>query len=96
MYGPTTITTKGQVTIPEEIRRLLNAHPGDKAIFTPVPHKNQVLVNIVSNQNAVEELYGSLHVPGIKYVPLSKIRSKVYKEVGKHYQQKTKEYGHSR
>lgn len=28
-----TVTTKGQVTIPAEIRRLLEVEPGDKVIF---------------------------------------------------------------
>jgi antitoxin PrlF len=28
-----TVTTKGQVTIPAEIRRLLDVEPGDKVVF---------------------------------------------------------------
>ncbi len=28
-----TVTTKGQVTIPSEIRRLLEVEPGDKVVF---------------------------------------------------------------
>lgn len=77
MYGPTTITTKGQVTIPEAVRFLLNAQPGDKAIFTPVPAKKQVVVEVISTKNVVEELAGSLHRPGMKYVPINVARKKV-------------------
>ncbi len=29
------ITTKGQITIPQEYRKILDIHPGDKVIFEP-------------------------------------------------------------
>ena len=81
MYGPTTITTKGQVTIPEEVRLFLNAQSGDKALFMPVD-KKRFVVDIISTKNVVNELFGSLNPTGkIKYVPLSVIRKKI--KIGK-------------
>lgn len=77
MYGPTTITSKGQVTIPEEVRLLLNTQPGDKFLFTPNASKKQFVVDVISAKNVVEELAGSLYRPGMKYVPINIARKKV-------------------
>lgn len=77
MYGPTTITTKGQVTIPGELRLLLNTHPGDKLLFNSTTNKKQFVVEIVSTRNSIKELAGSLHRPGMKYVPINVARKKV-------------------
>lgn len=77
MYGPTTITSKGQVTIPEELRLLLNTKPGDKFLFRPTKTEKQFVVDIVSSENIVEELAGSLHRPGMKYVPINIARKKI-------------------
>lgn len=77
MYGPTTITTKGQVTIPEEMRLLLNTQPGDKFLFSPTLNKKQFIVDVVSTKNVVEELAGSLYRPEMKYVPINIARKKV-------------------
>jgi antitoxin PrlF len=34
-----TLTTKGQATIPSEVRKALSLHPGDKVLFEIVDHK---------------------------------------------------------
>jgi len=39
----TTITKKGQVTVPAEIRRILNIAVGDKVYFTEVEKKREKL-----------------------------------------------------
>jgi AbrB family looped-hinge helix DNA binding protein len=39
----TTITTKGQVTVPAEIRKMLNIAVGDKVYFTEVEKKRERL-----------------------------------------------------
>ncbi len=55
-----TITNKGQVTIPKDIRLLLEVKPGDRVSFEKVaPEKKQVTVRIIPGRT-VEELYGSL------------------------------------
>lgn len=77
MFGPTTITTKGQVTIPEEVRLLLNAQPGDKAIFTPVPAKKKVVLEVIPTKNVVNKLYGALHRPEMKYIPINIARRSI-------------------
>ncbi|OGK37164.1 MAG: hypothetical protein A3J62_03025 [Candidatus Buchananbacteria bacterium RIFCSPHIGHO2_02_FULL_38_8] len=60
MNGITTITTKGQVTIPEPIRRALHVKIGDKVSFTHVaPTYREVVIKIIP-ATVVENLSGSL------------------------------------
>ena len=69
----TTITTKGQVTIPEAIRTALGASVGDKVAFFDILHdKKEVTIKIVPSQS-VEELYGSLKT-SVGYIPHDKAR----------------------
>ena len=60
MNGLTTITTKGQVTIPEAVRRVLQVKIGDKVSFTKVfPSHKEAVIKIIP-VNIVEQLQGSL------------------------------------
>lgn len=52
-----TITTKGQTTIPAEIRALLNLHPGDRINFV-IDESGRVYLQPLNIQ--VEELSGYL------------------------------------
>lgn len=84
MNGLTTVTTKGQVTIPEEIRRALGVKVGDKVYFSEVfTDKKQILVKIVP-KNAVEKLYGSLKSKE-KYIDFEAVREKSGKMLAKKY-----------
>lgn len=70
----TTISTKGQVTIPDYIRTQLNIKPGDKAHFI-VHNQNQGELYLkVVKPTPLSELAGSLHIPGMKYIPIDKAR----------------------
>jgi len=64
------ITSKGQVTIPKEIRSLLN---------TDVVEFDLIEGNIVIRP--VESIGGSLSKYARKYVPLKRIRDKVWGDV---------------
>ena len=55
-----TITSKGQTTIPKEIRELLNLHPGDRLDFL-VEVDGRVYVQPINVE--VESLKGILHRP---------------------------------
>jgi antitoxin PrlF len=52
-----TVTSKGQVTIPKKIREFLNVRTSDKVIFTPV-EDGKVL--ITARQKPAYELFGML------------------------------------
>lgn len=56
----TTITSKGQVTIPEDIRLVLQVKTGDRVSFEGiVPERKQATIRIIPGE-IVEKLYGSL------------------------------------
>lgn len=79
------VTTKGQATIPEEIRQLLNIQVGDRVIFKePDREKKQVVVELISKKDIVEELYGSLK-SSVPYVNIKTVRKKVGLLLGKKY-----------
>lgn len=80
----TTITTKGQVTIPEVIRSALGASVGDKVAFTDVTkNKRQVTIKIIPSRS-IEELYGSL-ASSVPYIPHEKARRIAARALGKRY-----------
>ena len=87
MYGITSMTSKGQVTIPEAARKLLGALPGDKFLFDDVdPKTKKGTFKVISSKNVVGELFGALNPDGkIPYVPLHIARQKAGCLLGKKY-----------
>lgn len=80
----TTITTKGQVTIPEAIRSALGASIGDKVAFTDVAKdRRQVTIKIIPSRS-IDELYGSL-ATSVPYIPHEKARKIAARALGKRY-----------
>ena len=63
----TTLSTKGQVTIPKKIRDSLKLHTGDK-IEIIVTEKREAIIRPVSKK--VDDIFGKLHKPGRKAVSL--------------------------
>jgi AbrB family looped-hinge helix DNA binding protein len=59
-----TITSKGQTTIPADIRAFLKVGAGDKLLFIPQPDGKVLLT---SKTLDVRELYGCLPKPKKKY-----------------------------
>jgi len=62
-----TLTTKGQVTIPKEIRESLKLHTGDK-IEIIVTEKREAIIRPISKK--VDDIFCKLHRPGRKAVTL--------------------------
>jgi len=65
-----TLTSKGQTTIPKEIRDGLGMKPGDRMTFTLMP--DATVVMRVKNKS-VCELAGMLHKKGRKPVPVEQL-----------------------
>lgn len=63
----TTLSTKGQVTIPKKIRDSLKLHTGDK-IEIIVTEKREAIIRPVSKK--VDDIFGKLHKPERKAVSL--------------------------
>ena len=62
--SPTTITQKGQVTIPAPVRRLMRVKPGDQVEF--VVEKNKEITVKPAKRFDIMSLYGSLK-PKVKF-----------------------------
>jgi len=65
-----TLTSKGQTTIPKEIRDELGMKPGDRMTFTLMP--DATVVMRVKNKN-ISALAGALHKKGRKPVPVEQL-----------------------
>jgi antitoxin PrlF len=69
-----TITTKGQTTIPKEVREKLNLRPGDKINFV-VESNGRVYIQPLNID--VEELSGILYKPGRKVVSIEEMNQTI-------------------
>jgi antitoxin PrlF len=70
MTAKSTLTSKGQTTIPKEIRDELHMKAGDQMTFTLMPD-NTVVMRVKSR--SIEDLGGLLHKKGRKPVPLEQL-----------------------
>ena len=70
MTTDATLTSKGQTTIPKEIRDSLGMKPGDRMTFTLIPDST-VVMRVKSK--SVTELAGMLHKKGRKPVPIKQL-----------------------
>lgn len=66
-----TITSKGQTTIPKEIRDGLGLKPNDQVQFTLLEDGTVIMR---AKRRSVREAYGILHKRGRKAVPLSDMK----------------------
>ena len=73
-----TLTTKGQVTIPKEIRESLNLRTGDK-IEIIVTADRKAVIRPVSKK--VDDIFCKLHRPGIKPVPVEDMDAAIKKRM---------------
>jgi antitoxin PrlF len=72
-----TLTRKGQVTIPKEIRESLGLEEGDRVFF--VQRGNEVVLKVL--QGTILDLKGSVSVPSPQ--DFDEVRRKVKKKVGR-------------
>ena len=73
------ITSKGQTTIPKEIRDYLHIQPGDRVDFV-VGKDGRVSLEPATLD--IRELEGVLHRPGMKVVSDAEIKAAVRKRFG--------------
>ena len=70
MTTTATLTSKGQTTIPKEIRESLGMKPGDRMTFTLMP--DGTVVMRVKNKS-ITQLAGILHKKGRKALPIEQL-----------------------
>jgi antitoxin PrlF len=69
-----TLTSKGQTTIPKEVRNFLKLHPGDRLEFILEQNGTVILRPATLDIN---DLKGTLHRPGMKPVSVSAMSSAI-------------------
>jgi antitoxin PrlF len=70
MTTDATLTSKGQTTIPKEIRDSLHMKTGDRMTFTLMPDAT-VVMRVKSK--SLSELAGKLHKKGRKAIPVEQL-----------------------
>lgn len=70
MTTAATLTSKGQTTIPKEIRESLGMKAGDRMTFTLMP--DGTVVMRVKNKS-ITQLAGMLHKKGRKAIPIEQL-----------------------
>jgi len=73
-----TLTSKGQVTIPKEVRSSLQLHTGDKIEFV-ITESREALMRPVTKK--VDDVFGRLHRPGRKPVSIENIDAGIRKKM---------------
>lgn len=69
-----TMTSKGQLTIPKEVRNSLNLHTGDRVAFI-VQDDSEALLRPVTK--SVDEVFGCLHKPGQPHKTVKQMKAAV-------------------
>ena len=83
MHFITSITSKGQVTIPRHVRRDLNITAGDKVYVQSYSAEKQEISLKVVPQQSLEQLYGALEQKQADYIPIEKARDIAHKALAK-------------
>jgi AbrB family looped-hinge helix DNA binding protein len=89
MIYTSVVTSKGQMTIPQEVRNLLGIEQGDVVTIKIQSRDEKKLVLEASGvENAINKLHGALGGEDVKYVPLDQVRKAVGKKLGDKYKAK--------
>jgi bifunctional DNA-binding transcriptional regulator/antitoxin component of YhaV-PrlF toxin-antitoxin module len=83
-----TVTSKGQLTLPSAFRHASKIKPGHKIIISAHPTKKHHYTLAVSQKVpriSLDQAFGALYRPGMKYVPIEVAREIAGKELGKKY-----------
>ncbi len=84
MTGISTVTTKGQVTIPQDLRLLLGIGPGDSVFFEADPKEKTVEIKKTSHRTIVDKTYGSLKT-NMPYEDINIVRQKAGEIYGRKF-----------
>ncbi len=73
-----TITTKGQITIPKDVRESLSLKTGDKLEMIVTDNKEAIIRPI---SKSVEEVFGMLHNPEQKTITVQEMNDAIRKRM---------------
>ena len=75
-----TLTSKGQITLPKEVREHLHVTEGDRVDFV-IDEDGKVVLQPARSR--LEDLWGMLHDPGRKKVSIEEMDEAIEREHGK-------------
>ena len=76
------LTSKGQVTIPKQVRDSLQLHTGDKVEFV-ITEKREALLRPITKK--VDDVFGRLHKPGRKPVSIEKMNDGIRHKIQENF-----------
>lgn len=87
MLYKSTVTSKGQMTLPHEIRKALDIKQGDLITIKVQSLTNKRLtLEAAGVTKTIGKLFGALGDENTEYIPLEKVRKITGKKVGGRYQ----------
>lgn len=69
-----TMTSKGQITVPKDVREDLGLVPGSKVMFVKLPNGQY---NVVPRTGRIQDLFGMLHQPGVPAMTIEEINDAI-------------------
>lgn len=69
-----TLTSKGQITIPKEVRDELNLVPGSKVLFVKLPNGQY---RIIARTGRIQDLKGMLYTPEQKPLTIEEMNEAI-------------------
>lgn len=94
MFGTSLTTTKGQATIPQDLRLMLGIVPGDRLYFEGDPETKTIKIKKANSKPTIDELYGCLPAK-TGYVDIKTVREVAGQKLGEYYEQKLKKQNKS-
>ncbi|MCC2028238.1 AbrB/MazE/SpoVT family DNA-binding domain-containing protein [Microbacterium tenebrionis] len=68
------MTSKGQITVPKDVREDLGLVPGSKVMFVKLPNGQY---NVVPRTGKIQDLFGMLHQPGVPAMTIEEINDAI-------------------
>lgn len=65
-----TMTSKGQITVPKDVRELLGLQPGSKVMFVNLGGGH---IRVVARTGKIQDLFGIAHRPGQRALTIEEI-----------------------
>lgn len=69
-----TMTSKGQITVPKDVREDLGLVPGSKVMFVKLPNGQY---NVVPRTGKIQDLFGMLHQSGVPAMTIEEINDAI-------------------
>ncbi len=80
-----TLSSKGQLIFPSALRHSDKLKYGHKATITRHPKKKNTYTVTFKETLSMESLFGALHKPGMKYIPIEEAREIAGRALGEKY-----------